>query len=144
MADKKYIVTVVGVMKKNNVMAHAGEEVSPEDFNNFDERVKGAYVKEKSDYAKDQKQSDEDQLKTAEVKNRTDLVVAYKKAFKVDAPADASTDDIKKAIADEKIISSGGAGDEGKASDIDTEKGEEESSQDTGLDTTQKPPKKLI
>lgn len=105
MSDKKYIVSVVGVIKKNGTIAHAGEEVSADDFSNFDERIKGAYVKEKEDYAKAKEQSDADQLAAAEQKGRDNLIIAYKKAFSVDVPADTETSDIKKALAEEKAIS---------------------------------------
>ncbi len=106
MSAKKYIVAVVGIIKKNGEMAHAGDEVTADNFNNFEEHVlKGGYVKEKADYEKDLQESDEDQAKAAEQKKHEDFVIAYKKAFKVDAPADASTAEIKKAIKDEKVIS---------------------------------------
>lgn len=109
MSAKKYIVAVVGIIKKNGQMANAGDEVTADQFNNFEEHVlKGGYVKERAEYIEEQKQSDEDQKKAAEAKEREDLIVAYKKAFKVDAPADAATLEIKNAIADEKAISSDG------------------------------------
>ena len=105
MSDKKYIVSVVGVMKKNGQQANAGDEVTADQFNNFEDRILGGgYVKEKSDYKKEQEESDVKQLEAAEQKKREDFIFAYKKAFKVDVPADASTEDIEKAILAKKQI----------------------------------------
>lgn len=104
MSDKKYIVSVVGVIKKNGQTAYAGDEVTSDDFHNFDERIKGGYVTEKAEYQKQKEESDQKQKEAADLKDREAALIAYKKAFKVDAPADSSTEDVQKAIVAQTAI----------------------------------------
>ncbi len=105
MSAKKYVVAVVGIIKKNGEMANAGDEVTADNFNNFEEHVlKGGYVKEKADYEKDEKEADVKALEAVDQKKLEKLFIAYKKEFKVDAPANATAEALKKAMHDNKAI----------------------------------------
>lgn len=123
---KTHKVAVHGVMKINGQMAYFGEEVEQKDFDrgdqlDFDNRVKGGYIitaKEFEDRIAESNLSGDDKKKLAvekqkkadqEVKDANkkaddakkahdDLLIAYLKAFSVEAPDDASDDDIQKAL----------------------------------------------
>lgn len=114
MSDKKtHVVNVIGVLKKNGQMANFGEEVNEDQFDNFDERVRGQYLKPIGEFKKEQSQAEKDAeaeekeavaAKAAELKERNDLLEKYLAAFKSDAPGDASNEALKKAIDDKKPL----------------------------------------
>lgn len=120
MSNKTHKVIVVGVMKKNGQVAYAHEEVSKDDFDDFQDKVDGGYIapikaeklaktaeeiqeeKDVVDKKKAEQKKADDEKKALDAHNS--LLENYKKAFSADAPAEATDEAIKKAIKDKKAI----------------------------------------
>lgn len=108
--SKTHVVSVNGVMKANGQMADFGEEVSKEDFNNFNDKVDGGYVKTKAEFkdwleekqVKDPdaeaKKKDEEAKAGAVAKAKNDLLSKYENRFGNPAPKTASDKEIQEAI----------------------------------------------
>lgn len=102
MASKQYVICVPGLLLKNGTIGKYGDEVTADHVHDLPTRLEEGYIVSKSDFEKEQKDT-EAEVDSAK-KRRDDLLVKYKDAFKADAPAKASEDQIKKAIDDKKAI----------------------------------------
>lgn len=114
--SKTHVVSVNGVMKANGQMANFGEEVSKDDFNNFNDRIEGNYVMTKDEFksflekneVKDPeaaaKKKDEEAKAASVLKAKNELLAKYENQFGHQAPKDATEKAIQDAINNKTII----------------------------------------